>query len=86
MGDNLHPIKHGTRHAYSRRGCRCDECTRANTEHSNIVNAKRRALAKTDPLLVPHGTTSGYRRWGCRCELCTKANTVAVKRWRESTL
>ena len=33
MADELRPLVHGTRHGYTRRGCRCIECRQANSDY-----------------------------------------------------
>jgi hypothetical protein len=77
-------MSHGTRSSY-RKGCRCDECRKANNQSEKMRCQKlgRRLTSKPgakkkhggDPShpLFPHGYT-GYIL-GCRCADCTKSNT-----------
>lgn len=39
------PIRHGTRHAYDRRGCRCDDCRACNAERSRRQRAYKQVAA-----------------------------------------
>jgi hypothetical protein len=41
------PIKHGTLHAYSNRGCRCDDCRRVNTEAARQRRARLAGSSQT---------------------------------------
>lgn len=41
-GGRVQPIRHGTRHAYDRRGCRCSECRACNAARSRHQRASRR--------------------------------------------
>ena len=62
-------MKHGTRSGYNHDGCRCEECTRANTESQR----KQSARYKEKPIEeIPHGY-NGYSNYSCRCEICRKA-------------
>ena len=36
------PIKHGTRHAYQNRGCRCEDCRAANRDYRRARVARGR--------------------------------------------
>lgn len=78
-------VSHGTRSSY-KKGCRCGECRRANSEYEKLRSQKhgRRLTSKPgvapkhggDPNhpLFPHRYT-GYIL-GCRCATCTDSNTA----------
>lgn len=66
-------IKHG--HAgYTRHKCRCDVCTKANTDYQLKRLHERKAYTEKHglPAEVEHGA-SAYVNWGCRCTVCTAA-------------
>jgi len=79
VSGGMKPIPHGTRNGYSHYGCRCDECSEANSEWRKAQRARWRAAGcapgKAPPrsTAVPHGTISGYTYWNCRCEPCARA-------------
>jgi hypothetical protein len=60
--------QHG-RTRYSK-GCRCDECRRANTEYKAALRK-----TKTPP---KHGK-SGYMNYGCRCDICRKEHNESMR-------
>lgn len=62
---------HGTARRYQS-GCRCVDCTAANSaKHEEDRSRTRRGLlAAGDPR---HGTLNGYDWWGCRCSACRGA-------------
>ena len=62
-------MKHGTRSAYNHDGCRCEMCTKANTEHQRKQSERMRAKPKEE---IPHGY-NGYSNYACRCEVCRAA-------------
>lgn len=70
------PIVHGTLHAYSRRGCRCEKCRAVHAAHWREYRAK----PKTWPNWA-HGRVTTYGG-GCRCEKCRAAKCQAVAAWR----
>jgi hypothetical protein len=59
-------MTHGTRYAYSNRGCRCLECVQF------AARDRRRGLPENDPR---HGKASSYSNYGCHCPDCRAANT-----------
>jgi hypothetical protein len=66
------PIEHGTRYAYVRHKCRCEDCMAANREYQRANRANR-------PKGVPdhlHGRANTYNRLGCRCEWCTRSASM----------
>jgi len=67
--------------ADGRRHCRV--CARAN---ALARKAHLRALAESDPSVVPHGTTNGYFNYQCRCEACTAAMREDSRRRRRTAL
>ncbi len=66
--------------AYASYGCRCDECTAANT----VRIERRRRERDSREGQFQHGSTGGYRNWGCRCGECTKANKEACARYHNT--
>lgn len=66
------PLVHGTRSAYDRRGCRCEQCKAGVRTIRKAEAAKLRAKSH----LAPHGSPSAYFNWGCRCDLCKKAGSI----------
>lgn len=63
-------------------GCRCPECTEANTANGRRHQLVRVAKLARQPQLATHGVGSTYRNWGCRCPECTAANSADVREWR----
>jgi hypothetical protein len=59
---------HGTVKSYAK-GCRCDDCRRANTE-------RHKALKGKEP---PSHGRSGYSNYGCRCDICRAAHSEAMR-------
>lgn len=75
------PVSHGgSGTAYANHGCRCEECTEANTRR-----VKRRWLERRVEALPerPHGQYSTYVNWSCRCVECTEAGRLANKKQYE---
>lgn len=77
--------KHGTRARYQK-GCKCLECTAANSRYVS-QEKKRRAATRVEihgrmvaVLAAKHGTATTYRNWSCRCVPCTAAGAQA---WSE---
>jgi hypothetical protein len=68
---------HGTAAQYAR-GCRCRDCTSANSAQCRQAFARMKAtgLAPDDSR---HGTVGAYCNWGCRCEPCTRVHAAACK-------
>jgi len=67
-----YPHGHAARYT---QGCRCQECTAANTERCR--GQQRRRVA--DPAAADragHGKASTYQNYGCRCRPCTEANSA----------
>jgi hypothetical protein len=65
------PVTHGgTGTGYAHHGCRCDDCTDANTERVARRAAERRGES---PPPESHGKAATYRNWGCRCDRCSAA-------------
>lgn len=71
-------VRHGELSAYTNYGCRCRECTNANTEHYRI--RRGHGASKTPP---PHGTVTRYGFHKCRCEACRAACTEAKRAYRK---
>jgi len=73
----------GTQGAYAR-GCRCNECTRANREahRSTVSKMKAKGLAPSDRR---HGTPYAYNSWGCRCGKCKAAWAERCREHYEKT-
>lgn len=63
---------HGTPSSYLR-GCRCEPCTKANTEYCRRYTG---AKPRTEPA---HGTLSRYQRGVCRCDECKAAGAAHWK-------
>lgn len=90
------PLRHGTRSSYCR-GCRCDECRRANTVRHRAANSSWKAAHKrrnyerrifvAGRWVAPlpderHGKLDTYIRHGCRCISCARANREYQSAWR----
>lgn len=74
------PVTHGgAGTGYSNHGCRCAECTEANTRRLKRRRAERKA---EEPLT--HGSVSTYVNWSCRCEKCGEAHNENERRARAS--
>lgn len=76
------PVNHGgAGTAYSHYGCRCDECTDANT-----ARAHRRSLERRGETPPPesHGKASTYNNWSCRCDPCSVAKAAEQHERRSS--
>ena len=63
---------HGKENAY-RAGCRCRDCSVANSEKVLAGRARRALRLQMDPTLAPHGSANTYNNWGCRCIPCAIA-------------
>jgi len=59
------PIPHGTHRGYQNHKCRCEKCTKANTDYVTKRRVKLRTSEK-----IPHGTITGYGDYSCRCDKC----------------
>ncbi|MET7949233.1 hypothetical protein [Micromonospora sp. NPDC005324] len=68
---------HGLPSTYSstRYGCRCRDCTTANTKRHRQARADRRDRLAADPSLAEHGHAATYTNWMCRCPPCTAAHS-----------
>lgn len=75
-------VKHGSKTKYNR-GCRCDECRAANTEHHRRRLAAHPGLPEGDPR---HGTKNGYCNYACRCGPCKVAGSLANLMYRQKRL
>jgi hypothetical protein len=65
------PITHGGA-AYRNYGCRCEECTAANSASQLSAQVRRNAATAANGGVAPtetHGTST-YQNWGCRCDVC----------------
>lgn len=67
---------HGKASTY-KTGCRCPECTQANTTEQREAIARR--TGRTPPA---HGNST-YSNWGCRCEICKAAHAAVVKAFHD---
>lgn len=84
MSDADGTTAHGPIHGYNRRGCRCDDCTRAAQEYRRRDRAAKRArrvlvegrLVATEA--AKHGTESTHSQWGCQCEPCRQVHRLSV--------
>lgn len=74
------PVNHGAGTAYADHGCRCEECTEANTRRVKRRRLERRVEALPER---PHGQYSTYVNWSCRCVECTEAGRLANKKQYE---
>lgn len=76
------PVNHGgSGTAYANYGCRCDECTDANT--ARVLRRRLERKAEDVPPQL-HGKASTYTNWGCTCEPCTAANAEKCRLYREA--
>jgi hypothetical protein len=65
------PVHHGgSGSSYTNYGCRCDECTEANTARAHRRHLQRRG---EQPPADAHGQLSTYVNWWCRCPGCREA-------------
>lgn len=70
----LEEVKHGTRNAYLKRACRCDECRAANAEYNRQWRDRRAGgVAPEANASLPHGRLATYNNCNCRCEPCSQA-------------
>lgn len=77
--DKGRPIVHGGSGAGYSRGCRCEECTEANTLRYREQFQHRQRLLARNPDCVEHGRVSTYVNWGCRCDPCKEAQSEYMK-------
>lgn len=70
---------HGTRNAYERHKCKCNECRSVNAARAS-KNRQRRYMQKTPPNI--HGLHSTYVNWGCRCAECKSAKSLYNSEYR----
>lgn len=81
-------VRHGGSGGAYVRGCRCADCTEANTARIKRRKYERFAeRVEVDGRLVAvnaakHGIKSTYGNWGCRCQPCTEANARFSKAYR----
>lgn len=66
-------MKHGTRYAYAKLKCRCDECAELMRTYQREYAQRRRAQGLS-PDDHRHGTTAGYDQFNCRCDPCRAAD------------
>lgn len=66
---------HGTYASYAR-GCRCTDCTKANTEYCRRYTG---AKPRVEPA---HGTFARYKTRRCRCDDCRAANAARIRAYR----
>lgn len=71
------PIEHGTRYAYCKHACRCDDCSAANAAYS-MARCLRLAAGKVPKHL--HGTDNAYVHFRCRCGPCKSAHSAVYAR------
>ena len=78
------PVIHGgSGSAYANYGCRCAECTAANTA---CITRRKKARRPEDANPKSHGKVQTYSNWNCRCAPCTDANRIAsANKYRRST-
>jgi hypothetical protein len=69
---------HGTRSHYVR-GCRCDECTKANRDYQTVRIVQRKKLLASGAVTKQHGNINTYNNWGCRCNACTEAQKLRCR-------
>lgn len=73
-------MTHGTRYAYMRYGCRCDDCRNAAREYRTEWNRAHGIPEKKRGRTC--GTISCYVHAGCRCEDCRRAARDKKRRER----
>lgn len=73
-------MRHGTRYAWFKGGCRCDECREGRAADDRDRRQRRFDRAKADPSIIKHGTSLAYTDYGCRCPACTDARTAESRR------
>lgn len=76
------PGEHGRPVQYDR-GCRCTDCTTANTIKQRR-SRNRRTTNKAAADRAGHGKASTYSNYRCRCQDCTKANADKSAHYRET--
>ncbi|MFD3516292.1 hypothetical protein [Streptomyces sp. NPDC058657] len=74
-------IRHGTPYAYTKGGCRCDDCREANRKRCQ-ASRQRSAADPSRADRAGHGKASTYKNHGCRCAECSAANTADVSAYR----
>lgn len=67
---------HGTAARYQSSRCRCEECTKANTEYCRRYTG---AKPRVEPA---HGTITRYKSRRCRCDECRAANAAKMRAHR----
>lgn len=77
--DKGRPIVHGGSGAGYSRGCRCEECTEANTIRYREAYNRRHRMLLRNPECVEHGRVSTYVNWGCKCDECKEAHSEYMK-------
>lgn len=69
-------LRHGRKSAYNK-GCRCDDCTEANT----LAARARRLVVRLDANDFRHGTLNGYCNYSCRCAACTAVHNERMRQY-----
>lgn len=76
---------HGRRTTYRYWGCRCDDCTDANTGYAISNRRRSTELLAMGLAVVPreaHGKASTYNNHGCRCGPCVTAHSAECLRMK----
>ena len=69
------PVSHGgSGSGYTNYGCRCEDCTEANTARMHRRRLERKGKK---PPSDAHGQLSTYVNWWCRCPACRRAASAA---------
>ena len=68
----------GSGNGYNNYGCRCPECTAANTENQRRRREKRGGRGVVPPG-VQHGKYTTYVNYGCRCKACRLAGRIRYR-------
>jgi hypothetical protein len=77
-------IEHGTRSRYTKYGCHCAACTKANTDYGNELKRRhKQGLFVRKPLKeVKHGRGRYVNpKYKCRCDICIQANRDYSRDW-----
>jgi hypothetical protein len=72
----------GTLNSY-RKGCKCDECVKANYDYAQNVRKKARDKFRRGEIEIEHGTYYGYQYYECRCDECRTASSNVQMKQRE---